>query len=88
MWDNEKATAPNPSVGADGEQPHALVRKDSIAGKGRGYNPFVPRGTAHSKGVSGALTSIGVVTPHSQSLRPWQGLCPLYPGSVGGAADA
>ena len=88
MWDEKETTAPNPSVGADGEQSHALARKDSIAGKSRGYNPLVPRGTAHSKGVSGALTSIGVVTPHCQSLRPWQGLRPLYPRNVGGAADA
>lgn len=31
MWDKKETTAPNPSVGADGEQPSALARKDSIA---------------------------------------------------------
>ena len=31
MWDEKETTAPNPSVGADGEQSSALARKDSIA---------------------------------------------------------
>ena len=88
MRGKKETTAPIPSAVTGGEQSSMhkcslSITKKKVESKYREIGNF-----GVTKYLSGALASIGVVTPRPQICKIWQGRSPLYPAATGGGADA
>ncbi len=88
MRGKKETTAPIPSVATVGEQSSMDKCSLSIAEKNADYKFLSGRKHSGGKDASVTLASIGVVTPQFQIREIWQGLCPLYPTTMGGGACA
>jgi hypothetical protein len=88
MRGKKETTAPIPSAVTGGEQSSMHKCSLSIAEKKAESKCRGIGNHGVTKYLSGALASIGVVTPQLQICKIWQGLRPLYPALTGGGADA
>jgi len=88
MRGKKETTAPIPSAATSGVQSSMHKCSLSIAETKADCKSLYEGRRGLGKERSGALASIGVVTPRFQIHRIWQGLRPLYPVLAGGVVNA
>ena len=88
MRSKKETTAPIPSAVTGGEQSSVLKCSLSITRKNIKIKCPETEKRGVTEALSGALASIGVVTPQFQIQKIWQGRCPLYPVATDGGVYA